>query len=400
MENLPNYLLSKASLMLSFVQRKELFRVICSTKKLHKVVLIAGTVNLFLSCSGNNSNTRLPDHFCGVYEAAIFPKWDKLSSKDYLEVYFELQSNGFWRLMNAKGEIGKGTFKSTQNVGVKDQNTVNSSKRNTKDVSWNIFLSADKGSYSKYLTEKITLKYSKYIDGFGKNTFYFFCDISNGRIVFLKVRNQNIPIEQRARKIPNNAIRIGNQYWMRKNLNLDTFQNGDIIPEAKTKDEWQNAARNKQPAWCYAHYDYDGFKYGKLYNWYAIADRRGLAPKGWRIPSHGDWGELLDYLKMQYKEYSVEWTMEKASDALRDRNWYGAGGTDDTGFSALPGGKRLEKGAYLDEQVGANWWSVSEKDDINAYTFSIHNNDIVVNLNLSRYPASKGNGFSVRCILE
>lgn len=82
------------------------------------------------------------------------------------------------------------------------------------------------------------------------------------------------------------SIKIGNQTWMTENLNVDNFQNGDIIPEAKTTEEWEQAGKRQQPVWCY--YDYDinnGKKYGKLYNWYAVNDPRGLAPKGWHIPS-------------------------------------------------------------------------------------------------------------------
>ena len=81
-------------------------------------------------------------------------------------------------------------------------------------------------------------------------------------------------------------IQIGRQIWMSENLNVNVFRNGDIIPEAKTSSEWETAAKNKQPAWCY--YDNDpanGTKYGKIYNWYAVQDPRGLAPSGYHVPS-------------------------------------------------------------------------------------------------------------------
>ncbi len=81
-------------------------------------------------------------------------------------------------------------------------------------------------------------------------------------------------------------VKIGNQVWTSKNLDVEQFNNGDKIPEAKTNEEWNLANKNKTSAWCY--YDNDnknGMKYGKLYNWYAITDPRGIAPKGWHIPS-------------------------------------------------------------------------------------------------------------------
>lgn len=83
---------------------------------------------------------------------------------------------------------------------------------------------------------------------------------------------------------------IGNQIWMAANLDVATFRNGDPIPEAKTNEEWIDAANAKRPAWCY--YDNDpvnGKKYGRMYNWYAVNDPRGLAPAGWHIPSLEEW---------------------------------------------------------------------------------------------------------------
>ena len=92
-------------------------------------------------------------------------------------------------------------------------------------------------------------------------------------------------------------IRIGNQTWMAENLNVDKFRNGDEIPEAKTNKEWQLSGENGQPAWCYYDNDPDnGIKYGKLYNWYAVNDPRGLAPEGWHISTESDWEILIDYL--------------------------------------------------------------------------------------------------------
>ena len=88
-------------------------------------------------------------------------------------------------------------------------------------------------------------------------------------------------------------VSIGKQVWMTKNLNVDKFRNGDPIPEAKTEEEWERAGDNKQPAWCYYNNDpKNGNKYGRLYNWYAINDARGIAPVGWHIPSDQEWSIL------------------------------------------------------------------------------------------------------------
>ena len=94
-----------------------------------------------------------------------------------------------------------------------------------------------------------------------------------------------------------NEIKIGQQVWTAENLNVDKFRNGDPIPEAKTDEEWENAGNNKQAAWCYFDNDpSNGIKYGKLYNWYAVNDPRGLAPLGCHIPSDQEWTDLTTYL--------------------------------------------------------------------------------------------------------
>ena len=94
-----------------------------------------------------------------------------------------------------------------------------------------------------------------------------------------------------------NSVKIGDQTWMSTNLNVSKFRNGDPIPEIKTEEEWINAGKNKQPAWCYYNNDpSNGSKYGKLYNWWAVKDPRGLAPEGWHIPSSGEFSYLNDMI--------------------------------------------------------------------------------------------------------
>ena len=90
---------------------------------------------------------------------------------------------------------------------------------------------------------------------------------------------------------------IGTQTWTTSNLNVAHFRNGDAIPEVTTNEQWQQAWNEGTPAWCYYEYnEANGVKYGKLYNWYAITDLRGLAPKGWHIPRITEWDTLINYL--------------------------------------------------------------------------------------------------------
>ena len=70
-------------------------------------------------------------------------------------------------------------------------------------------------------------------------------------------------------------IKIGKQIWMKLNLDVEVFRNGDPIPHAKTDEEWVKAGEQKKPAWCYyKNAGIYGEKYGKLYNWYAVNDPR------------------------------------------------------------------------------------------------------------------------------
>ena len=105
-------------------------------------------------------------------------------------------------------------------------------------------------------------------------------------ISFLIVNNVNGQTE----------IKVGNQIWMKENLKIDRFQNGDIIPEAKTESEWLSAGEAEKPAWCYFNNDPSTENiYGRLYNWYAVKDKRGLAPQGWRVANSDDYQFLLNY---------------------------------------------------------------------------------------------------------
>lgn len=151
---------------------------------------------------------------------------------------------------------------------------------------------------------------------------------------------------------------IGNHTWMRRNLNVDAFRNGERIKEAKTQKEWDSAYDTLEPAWCY--YDNAGFygeKYGKLYNWYAISDPRGLAPEGWCIPTFEDWEMLIEWLGG---------SLEAEARMKAGYGWDNTNGTDDVGLSVLPGGRRGAR--FLNKGLQASFWCHPSEHDI-----SFHN---------------------------
>lgn len=186
-------------------------------------------------------------------------------------------------------------------------------------------------------------------------------------------------------------VKIGNQIWMKKNLDVDKFRNGDPIPEAKSQEDLEKADSLKQPIWCYVEFDKKfAKKYGKIYNWYAVSDKRGLTPNGWHIPSKTEWNTLIKFAHQKYKDGTGIESISPIIDSIlyypmcsgdyfkSKRGWENIGETtnetDLTGFSALPGGY-YKKLVLPFREVGYNscWWSSSEvfQDSENAWMFQL-----------------------------
>ena len=90
------------------------------------------------------------------------------------------------------------------------------------------------------------------------------------------------------------TIKISNHLWMAENLNVSRYRNGDSVPQIQGDRQWENLSTG---AWCYyENKKENGILYGKLYNYMAASDSRGLAPIGWHIPSEAEWKELVDSL--------------------------------------------------------------------------------------------------------
>ena len=183
-------------------------------------------------------------------------------------------------------------------------------------------------------------------------------------------------------------ISIGNQVWKTENLNVDSFCSGDKIPEAKNIDEWKAYLQAREPAFChYGNDDENGKKYGKLYNWYAVNDPRGLAPKGWHIPSEEEWLTLFKELGGK----DIAGAKMKAK-----KGWYNGNGTNSSKFTALPGGYRSLDGDFDQKEIFGYWWSSTEKGINQAQFISIGSRDgeIVI------FSRDKSYGLSVRCVKD
>ena len=188
---------------------------------------------------------------------------------------------------------------------------------------------------------------------------------------------------------PFKSVRIGKQVWSSENLNTAEFSNGDKISEAKTNEEWQTMGEQGKSAWCY--YDNDpanGIKYGKLYNWYAVADPRGLCPAGWHVPSDGEWTQLSNTLGGDNNAGSK---MKSAS------GWdQGGNGANSSGFSGLPGGYRYSNGTYDFIGFYGYWWSSKRRSAASAWLSALY----YASGNVYRGKRTKRDGFSVRCVRD
>ncbi len=143
------------------------------------------------------------------------------------------------------------------------------------------------------------------------------------------------------------AVKIGTQYWQAKNLDVTTYRNGESIPHVQDPVQWSKLTTG---AWCYYENKLDhGDKYGKLYNWYAVNDSRGLAPDGYHIPSDLEWEILINSLGGE----------SKAGILMKSRfGWNNNGnGTGNVGFDGLPGGDRNSSGSFYNLGVNGSWWS-------------------------------------------
>lgn len=183
------------------------------------------------------------------------------------------------------------------------------------------------------------------------------------------------------------TVKIGTQEWMAENLNVSNYRNGDDIPQVQDKNAWANLTSG---AWCYYENKSENGKiYGKLYNWYAVNDPRGLAPKGWHIPSDAEWAILTDHLGGRFEAGGKL----KATKLWKNPN---AGASNSSGFTALPAGLRYVNGDFTYLGTYGCFWTSSEENNFNAVNRTLYYviSDIV---SLSDY---KIDGLSCRCVKD
>lgn len=185
------------------------------------------------------------------------------------------------------------------------------------------------------------------------------------------------------------TVIIGNQEWMAENLKVEHYRNGDVIQEIQMPRDWEVLTTGAWCEWANFHSEF-GITYGKLYNWFAVNDSRGLAPKGWHVPNDAEWDQLTNYLGGD----AVAGGKMKAMTLWKKSN---EGATNSSGFTALPGGFRNYNGLYKDIGEVGIFWSASEY--LNYYAWYHILNDFFLQ-SISHAYGFRMNGYSVRCVKD
>jgi uncharacterized protein (TIGR02145 family) len=186
------------------------------------------------------------------------------------------------------------------------------------------------------------------------------------------------------------TVKIGTQVWMKENLKTSKYRDGTQIPTDLDKNEWGNTTSGACA--IYNNDQANKNKYGKLYNWYAVTDRRGLCPANWHVPSDKEWN-ILEYF---LGGIDVAGGKMKTTTGWNDYNGQNGNGTNESGFSGLPGGSRDSNGTYYIVGKFGFWWSSTEFSTTNAW-----GRDLGYGIgSAGQYNGDKQDGFSVRCLRD
>jgi uncharacterized protein (TIGR02145 family) len=184
------------------------------------------------------------------------------------------------------------------------------------------------------------------------------------------------------------AVTIGTQIWLTNNLDVVTYRNGDVIPQVTDPTAW---AALTTGAWCYYNNDAaNGAIYGKLYNWPAVTDPRGLGPIGWHVPSDAEWFTLSTYLG---GVTVAGGKMKSIGTTLWVTN---TGATNESGFTGLPGGRREPTSAFSTIGSNGNWWSSTSRNGTQRWSRTLNNNNTLI----ENYGFDPKYGCSVRLIKD
>ncbi|MBN2455415.1 MAG: fibrobacter succinogenes major paralogous domain-containing protein, partial [Sedimentisphaerales bacterium] len=185
------------------------------------------------------------------------------------------------------------------------------------------------------------------------------------------------------------TVKIGNQWWMAENLKETKYRDGSEIRNVINGTEWAGLTTG---AYCAFNNDEtNADAYGYLYNWDAVADSRNIAPAGWHVPIAEEWQNLVDYLGGS----GIAGGKMKETGTT---HWHSpnTGATNESGFSALPGGYRNYDGIYYYIGYYAAFWSFAESDRTHGWYCLLYGNYSKA----SQVSSDKQSGFSLRCLRD
>jgi len=208
------------------------------------------------------------------------------------------------------------------------------------------------------------------------------------------------------------TVQIGEQCWFAENLRTEQYANGDAIPANLSDVEWSSTTSGAvavygEDAGCES-YSPEGDacdpawslnEFGRLYNWYAVDDARGLCPTGWHVPTDEEWMTMEMELGMsESAANSIGWRgTDQGAQIKTTYGWNdGGNGTNSSGFSGLPGGYRHTYGGFLEAGSDVVWWSSSPSGS-NAWYRDLDINNPLVSRN---HDFNRRSGFSVRCLKD
>ena len=191
------------------------------------------------------------------------------------------------------------------------------------------------------------------------------------------------------------TITVNGREWMAENLNVGRFRNGDQIFLVTDNNGW--ASSILQPFSCYYQNEVsNACPYGRIYNFYAVTDSRGLCPTGWHVPDNFEWSLLGD----AFGGSSTAGTQLRTTGTLEAGNglWFSpnAGATNQSGFSAVPGGYRSQFGFFTQKNAGGYYWAGQSAGSNDGWFHQLlyDNNGLTGNIFDGRF------GASVRCIRD